>query len=73
MYSAFNEPQMARPDESSLGLLQHLDKKQLETLLNDSSKLDDIVSPQVRYRYVMVCSPPSHYFWLCLPTVPGYF
>lgn len=50
MYSAFNEPRTVQPDESSaVGMLQYLDKNQLETLLNDSSKLDDIIKdlPQV--------------------------
>ena len=44
MYSGFTGAAREQPDEAAaLGLLQHLDKQQLQDLLDDEAKLQQII------------------------------
>ncbi len=47
MYSVYTSSQspsqQTQAEEQALALLQHLDKNELERLLEDSAKLDDLV------------------------------
>ena len=55
MYSGFTGPARQQPDEAeALGLLQHLDRQQLQDLLDDEAKFDQIVMDLSQARVLLL-------------------